>query len=640
MTAARRVKFILFFAVFSCTDALVYSQAIGSFNSVAPGAQSQNLVIPSTHTFQRLIKTGDALSLGGNLGDNLDFTGYVPISGSSKNGYLSISSESTPAQLAVLNITLNPVSATWAVNSGGKVAFNPNDIGDVARFCSGTVTPNNTIIVSEENLTTGNLNPSTDSYIDRGWLIEIDPVTRTVINQSGDNPVADKLWALGRDERENAVIKSDNTVLYTGTDNATNGFLYKFVPTVPGVFSSGSLYVLRTTSALGTGTWKLLNNSTVADRHGIRTQSATAPAAYNFNGIEDVEIGPDGRIYFTAKGTGTIYRFTDDGATVSGLMVFAGNTPVPLTNVSYDVDGAGPFAPESWGTGNDNLAFDGEGNLWVLQDGGRNHIWVIDSTHTQASPKVRLFGKTPAGSEPTGITFTPDYRYMFISIQHPSGTNTTSQLDAAGNNVVFNTHATLVIARTEFLGPTATLPLNLLAFDARLSGKNALIQWSVSDISNHDYFAVERSANGTDFEEMSRFNENINGASTRSFSYTDKNVPQIAVVYYRIKQCDLNGKCRYAEIKTVKPALSSHIQKLFPQPAVNQLNIQFFAEEADMATLKITDIAGKVIFNESRRLIKGSQVLTVNTTGLNKGIYTISISNRSEPAISQIFSRH
>ena len=29
--------------------------------------------------------------------------------------------------------------------------------------------------------------------------------------------------------------------------------------------------------------------------------------------------------------------------------------------------------------GNDNLAFDGEGNLWVLQDGGHDYIWVVDS---------------------------------------------------------------------------------------------------------------------------------------------------------------------------------------------------------------------------------------------------------------------
>ena len=394
----------IFFGIILLCQYDIYGQTIGNFSSVIPGTQQQTLILPSTHTFQRIIRSGDALSLGGTLGTNLDFTGYVPIGGSSINGYLSISSESTPAEVAVLQISFNAGTELWTVNSGGKVNFNSTDIGQVSRFCSGTVTPDNTIIVSEEDVTTGHLNPGVDGYTDIGWLIEIDPATRTVINQAGDNPVADKLWAIGRANRENAAIRSDNQVLYTGTDDATYGYIYKFVPTIPGDFSSGVLYVLQTTGSLSTGTWVAVANSTVADRNNCRSLSQVA-GGYNFNGIEDVEIGPDGKIYFAAKAQGKIYRFTDNGSTgtgtdVTGLEVFEGNSSYP-TLTSYDVDGAGPLGTESWGTGNDNLCFDGEGNLWVLQDGGRNHIWVIGPTHTQATPQVRLFAKTPAGSEPT-----------------------------------------------------------------------------------------------------------------------------------------------------------------------------------------------------------------------------------------------
>ena len=159
------------------------AQTIGSFTSVAPGGQPSTLMIPSTHTFQRLIKTGDALSLGGNLGTNLDFTGYVPIAGSSTNGRLSISTENEPAEIAVLDVSFNVATARWVVGTSGKVNFPTNDMGIVTRFCSGAVTPNNTIIVGEESTTSGNINSTFDSYEDRGWLIEIDPATRTVINQ-------------------------------------------------------------------------------------------------------------------------------------------------------------------------------------------------------------------------------------------------------------------------------------------------------------------------------------------------------------------------------------------------------------------------------------------------------------------------
>jgi hypothetical protein len=59
---------------------------------------------------------------------------------------------------------------------------------------------------------------------------------------------------------------------------------------------------------------------------------------------------------------------------------------------------------------------------------------------------------TPRGSESTGLTFSPDYKYGFVSIQHPSAANNTVVQDAAGNEVVFNNAATIVFARKQFLG--------------------------------------------------------------------------------------------------------------------------------------------------------------------------------------------
>lgn len=622
-------KCLLLFCASFFLSLSLSAQTIGTFSSVTPTAQTQNLVLPSTHTFQRLIKTGDALTIGATtLGTNLDFTGYIPIGGSSSNGRLSISSEATTAEVAVLDISYSTSNHLWSISSSGKVNFNPTDIGTVRRFCSGTVTPDNTIIVSEEDLTAGNVNSGVDSYTDAGWLIEIDPVTRTVINQPGDNPVADKLWAIGRANRENAVIRSDRAVLYTGADDATNGYLYKFVPTTAGDYSSGLLYVLRTTAGLGNGTWKLVPNSTVADRNGLVANAAAAPAAYNFSGIEDVEIASDGRIYFTAKNEGKIYRFTDNhtvgtGTDVTGLEVFAGNSSPGFT---YDVDGPGGAPAESWGIGNDNLAFDGDGNLWVLQDGGRGHIWVISPSHTQASPQVRLFATTPAGSEPTGITFTPDYKFLFISFQHPNA-NVTAQTDAANTSVIFNTHTTVVIALKTNLGPLATLPVKFTAFDARLATGAVVVNWTATEISNHSYFSVERSVNGTDFEEIHRNNDDLAGTSSASFSFRDESFPDAALLYYRIKQCDQDDECRYTEVKTVKPG-QLRIARIFPQPVRDRLNVQYYSATEGMGTITVTDMTGKILIQESRRLQKGMQNLTIQTSRLPDAVYLLTITDK------------
>jgi carotenoid cleavage dioxygenase-like enzyme len=53
------------------------------------------------------------------------------------------------------------------------------------------------------------------------------------------------------------------------------------------------------------------------------------------------------------------------------------------------------------------------------------------------------------------MTFTPDYRYMFVSIQHPDATNATVMKDAADSSVIFNRESAIVIARRGYLGKDA-----------------------------------------------------------------------------------------------------------------------------------------------------------------------------------------
>ncbi len=287
-----------------------------------------------------------------------------------------------------------------------------------------------------------------------------------------------------------------------------------------------------------------------------------------------------------------------------------------------------------WGIGNDNLAFDGEENLWVLQDGGNNHIWVVGPTHTAGTPAVRLFGKTPSGSEPTGITFTPDYRFMFISIQHPAAGNTAAQTDAAGVSVVFNAASTLVIARVENLGPLATLPLSFSAFNVAQSTDGVNVKWSVENVNNHDYFSVERSTSGTDYEEIYKNDENINGNINRSFSIVDNSMPFANIIYYRIKQCDLNGGCRYSDVKTAKVADQNRIGRIYPQPVNDKLNIQYFSNNDGPATITVADVNGKTMMQEKRNLIKGTQVIFVNTGMLSSGMYLVTITDKNSQKIS------
>ena len=49
------------------------------------------------------------------------------------------------------------------------------------------------------------------------------------------------------------------------------------------------------------------------------------------------------------------------------------------------------------------------------------------------------------------MTFTPDHKFAFLSIQHPSSSNQ-PQLDATFSNVQFNASSTIVLAKKHLLG--------------------------------------------------------------------------------------------------------------------------------------------------------------------------------------------
>ena len=434
-------------------------QHIGCFTSLIPTLQLDTISIPKSHGFQYLVASGTPyIGAPGNVSTNFDFTGYVPINNSSRQGYMSVNYETSAGGVSVSNIRLNNQDGLWKVDSIKPVDFTP--VVKTEANCSGTVTPWGTVITCEE--TNGLQDTNGDGYIDVGWNVEINPITKTVVK-------GQKLWAMGRMSHENVVVHSDRKTVYQGEDSGT-GCIYKFVADVAENLSSGKLYVLKLTAVTSdatvkdyknfnangepvgsVGTWIEVPNTTVAERNNVKPKAIELGGTI-FSGVEDVEISPiDGKIYFAVKGNPffRVYRFKDNGITLSEFETYVGGT-------NYRMNVGGKELDEDWGVGNDNLTFDDRGNLWVLQDGSRNHIWIVRPNHTQVNPKVEIFMLTPNGSEPTGMTFTPDFRYMFMSIQEPNATNATIQKDIAGKSDKFNRSHALVLSRREYIGQLQT----------------------------------------------------------------------------------------------------------------------------------------------------------------------------------------
>lgn len=429
---------------------------ISCFTSIVPTTQTSKLIIPVEHKYQLILKEGDNYTEGGGMVGGLnDFTAYVAKNNSSTDGYLSVNHETNPGGVTMAEVNYNTATKLWQLTKSRAVSFSAPSLVQTIRNCSGGITPWGTVVTAEESVTANDINA--DGYKDYGWLVEIDPATAQVMshNQAGTK---DKLWQMGIMNHENVVINDAGTVAYYGEDGGTH-MVYKYVMDTPNNLASGNLYVLKLDQGLSggnpvatTGQWIQIPNKLQADQNNTASLAQSAGGT-SFNGVEDVEISPlDGKIYFTAKGLDKVYRMTDNGMTLSNVETFVGGA-----STTYSFNTAQGVKTEAWGDGNDNLTFDELGNLWVLQDGGKNYIWVISPDHTAANPKVRLFASMPAGSEPTGLTFTPDKKFGFFSIQHPNSTISTD-VDATGNTIDYRgKSATVVVALQQFLGTSGSL---------------------------------------------------------------------------------------------------------------------------------------------------------------------------------------
>jgi|TARA_Y100000782_G_scaffold22644_1_gene24894 uncharacterized protein len=300
-----------------------------------------------------------------------------------------------------------------------------------------------------------------------GWVVEVDPF------DPASKPV--KRTAFGRYCRECSVLSlgDDGRMAFYSGDDTKGEYVYKFVPSgryVAGddqanrrLLDDGTLYVARF-NADGSGEWLAL----VHGQNGLTTENGFADQAevlLNARAAGDhvgatpmdrpewVAVHPRSReVYVTLTNNdnrgikwptdkanprpvnlhGQILRWSEAGADPTAtaftweVFLLAGEQPgakhaegesVPA-NLTGTINGDIFSSP-------DGLAFDNAGRLWIETDYGDDEPAMQAMGTNQllcADPRtreVRRFLVGPRGCEITGITWSPDYRAMWINVQHP-----------------------------------------------------------------------------------------------------------------------------------------------------------------------------------------------------------------------------
>jgi hypothetical protein len=84
------------------------------------------------------------------------------------------------------------------------------------------------------------------------------------------------------------------------------------------------------------------------------------------------------------------------------------------------------------------------------------------------------------------------------------------------------------------------LPITLISFDASHAKDGVLVEWSTLSQINNDYFNVQKSINGYEWEDKTTIQGAGNTNTQMDYNWLDTK-PSIGISYYRLKQTDYNG---------------------------------------------------------------------------------------------------
>jgi uncharacterized repeat protein (TIGR01451 family) len=301
----------------------------------------------------------------------------------------------------------------------------------------------------------------------------------------------------------------------------------------------------------------------------------------------------------TVKNTGTVNAggFTITDPIPAGVTYVAGSTRMNGAVVTDATGGVFPFA--STKAANSGNQTTGSG--------------IITTSATTVTTGV---GTT--GFDSCVITY-------LVTVSSASGTTVNNTATASISGLTPTTPITQTSTAAFKVG-AGILPIILTDFTARYQNGGVQLNWSTAREINHRYFEIERSVDGIDFTGIGNvLSGGTNSTNTLLYNFTDIKLPITKVIYYRLKQVDVDGHSSYSNIVLVHAAGAVNSLSVFPSPAVTAINIDLGTHIKSDYTLLLIDAAGRVVNTTQYKNVQSGQVLIINRNGLSTGIYMINL---------------
>ncbi|MGE0568973.1 MAG: T9SS type A sorting domain-containing protein [Bacteroidia bacterium] len=240
----------------------------------------------------------------------------------------------------------------------------------------------------------------------------------------------------------------------------------------------------------------------------------------------------------------------------------------------------------------------------TLTDVSGNEYWTLDQAVNNDDVFVTLYWKHAGNS---GINDCPD-----LEIAHFTGADWTkeaattvggSTCDGGTGTGSITTDAVVTTYSPFAFGSTSggvnPLPIELISFEAHILNAITELKWITATETNNDFFTIEKTKNGIDFEFVGIVDGAGNSTQINNYSAIDGN-PYLGVSYYRLKQTDFDGKFEYSDLVAVDNSTGKDFNiDIFPNPATKEnINVSITGTSDDEVLIIVSDLLGQELYSK------------------------------------------
>ncbi len=165
---------------------------------------------------------------------------------------------------------------------------------------------------------------------------------------------------------------------------------------------------------------------------------------------------------------------------------------------------------------------------------------------------------------------------------------------------------------------SGVLAVNLISFDAVKQNKTVALKWTTASSTNHDYFDVQTSTDGSNWKSIGTVQAAANSNTQQQYSLIHSN-PVTGINYYRLRSVELNGSSQFSVTRKVDFNAGSVIT-IAPNPTKDKVFI---------TALNATSIKAVLIYSNDGKLMQSVNNFVsgraIDVQSYAPGIYMIKI---------------